>query len=100
MINTVIEESIHIIGPLRAVGSEFRHPLVLLSQKAVLSACKLTEIIVQRDGAFKGKQFLELKEGTSVDGPITFEGGRGEVLLYQGSKVHGPISGGKLIRRD
>ena len=89
-----------VTGYLRAQGSTFKSLLTLSTHKAVFTASKLNSITIQRQEAFKGKQIIELKQGTIVEGPIRFESGKGEVHLYPGSKLYAPIEGGKLIRKN
>ena len=87
-----------IYGYLRAQDTIFTTPLTLGAHKAVFTSSKLTSITIQKEEGFKAKQIVELKQGTIVDGPIHFESGKGEVHSY-GSKVTGPITGGKLIKK-
>ncbi len=89
-----------VMGSFQAVHSTIEKPITLLSQRAVITNSKLAGITVKQDSAFKGKQVIELRRGTLVDGPIHFESGKGEVLLYPGSQVLGPITGGKVIKKN
>ncbi len=99
--NSVISQASTITGYLRAQKTTFKGPLTLSLYKAVFTASKvLGNITIQRQEAFKGKQVIELKQGTIVEGSILFESGKGEVHLYPGSKVYSSIEGGKLIRKN
>lgn len=98
--HTHISGASTIIGYLRAEDSEFQSPLLLGAQKAVFTATKLDSITIRKDDSFKGKQIIELKQGTIVNGSILFESGKGEVYLYPGSQVLGSITGGKLIKKS
>jgi hypothetical protein len=99
--DTVVSSASTITGYLRAQGTTFKGPLTLSLYKAVFTASKiLGSVTIQRQEAFKGKQVIELKQGTVVEGPIVFESGKGEVHLYPGSKVYSTIEGGKLIRKN
>lgn len=97
--DTVVEDAIQITGSLQATGSEFRKTLLFIGQKALFSDCKLCGITVQRDGTFKAKQVIELKEGTTVSGDIVFENGEGVVFLYPRARVLGSVSGGRIARK-
>jgi len=97
--NTVIDKTTHIIGSLKAINTQFHQPINFLGQKAVFSHCNLPGLTIERDASFKAKQIVELKENTRVDGPITFEGGKGEIHLYFGSKIHGTVTGGKVVQK-
>jgi hypothetical protein len=96
--NSTVTEACSIYGYLRAQDTTFEGPLTLGAHKAVFTASHLTSITIQKEEGFKAKQIVELKQGTIVDGPIHFESGKGEVHSY-GSKVLGPITGGKLIKK-
>lgn len=99
--NSLVFQASTINGYLRAQGTTFKSPLTLSLYKAVFTSSKiLGGITVQRQEAFKGKQVIELKQGTVVEGPIVFESGKGEVHLYPGAKVYSSIEGGKLIRKN
>jgi hypothetical protein len=98
--NSVVSSASTISGYLRAQGTTFKGPLTLSLYKAVFTASKLGAVTIQRQEAFKGKQVIELKQGTVIEGPIIFESGKGEVHLYPGSKIYSSIEGGKLIRKN
>ena len=99
--NSLVSSASTIGGYLRAQGTTFKSPLTLSVYKAVFTSSKiLGNITVQRQEAFKGKQVIELKQGSVVEGPIVFESGKGEVHLYPGAKVYSSIEGGKLIRKN
>ena len=88
-----------VLGQIQAIGSTFDKPITILSQKAVFTDSKIKQITVKQDSAFKGKQIIELRQRTIVDGPIHFESGRGEVQIFPGSYVHGIVSGGKIVKK-
>ncbi len=98
--DSTLESKVEITGALQASGSEFRQTLFFTGQKALFSKCKLSGITVRRDAAFKAKQVIELKNQTVVEGPIVFEGGGGEVLVYPGSKIQGSVTGGKISHKN
>jgi hypothetical protein len=98
--DTTIHKGGFITGSLRAVRSSCQQPLILLTQKAVFTASRFDSLTFRQDSAFKGKQTLELKQGTIINGSVVFEGGKGEIILFPGSQVLGPITGGKIIRKS
>ncbi|MDE3045333.1 MAG: hypothetical protein KGJ02_01620 [Verrucomicrobiota bacterium] len=98
--NTTIEQASTIIGYLRAEGAIFKGALILGAQKAVFTNTKLQSITVRKETSFKGKQIIELKHKTIVDGPITFESGKGEIYLYPGSQILDTVTGAKIIRKN
>jgi len=95
---THVKEECSIYGYLRAQDTTFDSPLTLGAHKAVFTSSKLNSITIQVENGFKAKQIVELKQGTIVDGSITFEAGKGEVHCY-GSQVLGPVIGGKIIKK-
>ncbi len=98
--DTTIQNEGFVVGSIQAVRSVFKHKVTLLTQKAVFTGSTLEAITVQQDGACKGKQIIELKQKTIVNGPIVFESGKGEVLVYPGSQVLGQVTGGKIIKKS
>lgn len=97
--DTIIKGSGTIVGSLQAIRTTFEHPITILGQRALFTASKLEGITMQQDSGFKGKQVIELKQGTVINGPIHFESNKGEVVLYPGSKVTGQVTGGKIVKR-
>jgi hypothetical protein len=97
---TTVNHGGKVMGSIQTVRSTIKEPITILSQRSLFTASKLKGITVKQDGAFKGKQIIELRQGTYVDGPIHFESGKGEVLLYTGSQVLGPVTGGKVIKKN
>ncbi len=98
--DTLLEAQVLITGSLQASDSDFRQSLIFVGQKARFTKCKLIGITVRRDAAFKARQVIELKNSTIIEGPVIFEGGNGEVLLYPGSKIHGSVTGGKIVYKN
>lgn len=97
--DSTIKKPSTIVGSLQVSRTTFEQPLTILSPKALFTASHLESITVQKDLSFKGKQVIELKQRSIVNGPIHFESGKGEVLLFSGSKVLGPVTGGQVIKR-
>jgi hypothetical protein len=98
--DTIVSEPCVIVGALRTQNCTFHGPLTLGVQKAHFSGSKVGAITIRKDLSYKGKQLIELKQRTVVDGPITFESGRGEVHVYPGSQVLGAVTGGKVIKKN
>lgn len=97
---TKVKHGGSIMGSFQAVRSQIEAPITFLCQKAVFTKSKLAGITVKQDSAYKGKQIIELRLGTLVDGPIHFESGKGEVLVYPGSQIIGAVTGGKVIKKN
>lgn len=96
---TTIKQGGYIMGSFQATRSKIQEHLTILSQKAVLTNSQLSNLTIKKDGAYKGKQTVELRGGTIVDGAIHFESGKGEVLIFPGSQVLGPVTGGQVIKK-
>lgn len=97
---TTIKEGGQVIGSIQAVRSTIKKPMTLWGQKAVFTATKLQGLTIKQEKSYKGKQIIELRQGTIVDGPIHFESGKGEVLLYPGSQLLGSVTGGKVLKKS
>ena len=98
--DTLIENGGTIFGYIQTHHASIKQPLIINGQKAVFTSSHLAGLTVRRMDAFKGKQIIELRQKTIVDGPISFESGKGEVHLYPGSQVLGPVSGGKIVKKS
>lgn len=97
---TTVKNGGSIMGSLQAVRSIFLENIKILSQKAVFTSCRLEGITVQQDRSFKGKQIVELKQGTIINGPVHFESGKGEVIVFPGCQVLGVVTGGKIVKKS
>lgn len=98
--DTTIKNASTIMGSFQATRTTFKSSVTLLGQKALLTASHLEGITVQKDGGYKGKQIIELKQGTLINGPIHFESGKGEVIVFPGCQVLGPVTGGKIVKKS
>ena len=94
-----VKEEGNVLGQIQAVQTTFEKPLTILSQRAIFTESKLKKIVVKQDCAYRGKQIIELRRRTIVDGSIHFESGKGEVQIFPGSQVLGLISGGKVVKK-
>lgn len=97
--NSTVSSTLEAIGYLKAEGTTFQGPLTLGGIKAAFTNSKIPSIVFRKEDSFKGKQVIELKHRTIVDGSIIFESAKGEVHCYPGCQVLGTISGGKLIKK-
>lgn len=97
--DTTIQNGGTILGSLQTQRTKIDKPLIINGQKALFSSSQLKGLTIRLMDGFKGKQIIELRHKSVVDGPITFESGKGEVHLYSGSQVLGPVSGGKIVKK-
>lgn len=98
--NTVITQAMKVIGFLRAEKSVFKGPLTIGGFKATFIGSQVASLKILPESNCKGHQIIELRQKTTVDGPIVFDSGKGEVHCYPGCYVLGTISGGKLIKKN
>lgn len=99
--HTIVEQPASIEGYLHSNQSRFLQNLTVVLQRAVLINCHLQGGMTVRENlGFRGKQVLELRQKTIIEGPVVFQSGKGEIHLYSGSKVTGPVTGGKVIRKS
>ncbi|PIS02305.1 MAG: hypothetical protein COT85_05940 [Chlamydiae bacterium CG10_big_fil_rev_8_21_14_0_10_42_34] len=96
---TTIQNAGSVMGSLQATRSTFQNTLTILSQKALFTTSTLEAITVKRDSGYKGKQILELRHHTIINGPIHFESGKGEVIVHPTCQVLGEVTGGKVIKK-
>jgi len=96
---TIIKNGGSVAGSLQAVRSVFKKDISLYSQKSVFTASKLEGITIHKDAALKNKQVIELKQGTIINGAVHFESGKGEIILFPGCQVLGPVTGGKIVKK-
>jgi len=99
LFDSIVSQPCSIVGTLRSQNTTFLGPLTLGAQKAFFSGSRVGAITVRKDLSYKGKQLIELKQRTVVDGPIVFESGKGEVHVYPGSQVLGTVTGGKVVKK-
>ncbi len=97
--NCSIERESLVNGFLVAVHTTFSEKLTASSPKLIFEDCQLDSIHMKKDSEENKTQVIELKKGTKVDGSITFESVKGEVILSSDSVVTGKIIGGKIIRQ-
>ncbi len=98
--DTTIQHGGTVLGSLQAVRSTFLQPLTILSQKVLFTASRVESLIIRQDASFKGKQIVELKQGTIISGSIHFESGKGEVIIFPGCQVLGTVTGGKIVKKS
>lgn len=83
-------------GYFTAEKSRFGNDLIHAGQKLNLVKCKTKDIIIKKTLWPFADQVVELSKGTVCKGDITFERGKGRVILLDKSKVLGHVKGGKI----
>ncbi len=98
--DTTIAGDTTVTGTVRTHNSHFQKPLTICTQKAAFTRTKLHSLTIRKEPSYKGKQIIELKQGSIVQGPIHFESGKGEVHIDASSRIEDKVTGGKVIRRS
>lgn len=98
--DTTVKGTTFIIGSMQSQGSVFQQTITLCTPKAVFTKTRIDSLTFQKDAGFKGKQVLELKQGTTVSGSIHFESGKGEVIVDSTSRINGTVTGGKITYKS
>lgn len=98
--DSTIQNASTVMGSLQATRTTFQNSLSILSQKALFTSSRLESITVKQDMGYKGKQIIELRQGTLINGAIHFESGKGEVIVFPGCQVLGDVTGGKIVKKS
>lgn len=94
----IIEGQATVNGSVKAQNSRFQKLLSIASEQVYINSSVIQELKIKKVGGFEGTQVVELHNATKVLGPISFESGKGEVVLYDASEI-GRIYGGTVSRR-
>lgn len=97
--DSIISGDVLITGAIQTHSSTFEKPVAICTKKALFTHSKVHSITVRQEPSYKGKQIVELKQGT-ISGPIHFESGKGEVHIDPSSRIDGKVTGGKVIRKS
>lgn len=97
--NCFVPNGSNINGMLNADNTKFLKELSVSSQKITLRTCAVDSLIIREVAGFKGVQILDLRDGTTITGPIVVESGNGEVWLSTNSEVSGEVTGAKVIKK-
>lgn len=82
---------VEVYGSFKSKESEFAGDLLIMSESAEFKKSKCKTIILD-DSQTKEGATLTLKE-TTVDGDVTFKSGKGKLVLKDGAKVTGSVTG-------
>lgn len=92
----LIKQKSNVCGALIATDSRFADELSVSSERAVFNSYDLTSLHILRVGGYQGVQVVELRGKTRIDGPITFDSGKGEVIADPDTEISGGVIGGKI----
>lgn len=92
VIKSIFSKSVTINGTLTAVDSTFHDHISIATEQATLENSTVAkDITIRRSTA--SKQVLVLSKGSVIKGSVTFEVNGGKIMLLDGSKILGKITG-------
>jgi hypothetical protein len=97
--SSTVHDLSRIHGHLQAFHTVFLKEVRLACPRASFSSCEIDSLLIEAPLSKGSRQVIELRHSTQVNGPITFEGGKGEVHLYPGAHLYGEVEGGKVIKK-
>jgi hypothetical protein len=83
-------------GFFNAENCQFRDTITFKGQTLALNNCKVRNIYVKKAPWPFGSQVVELSKKSICRGKITFESGKGRVVLKDKSKIRGKVHGAKI----
>lgn len=86
-------------GGLVATATKFGSEVSVASPKITFDGCSVASLRVRGGVFLSGKQIVELRGGTHIDGPVVVESGNGEIWVFSGSKVSGTVEGAQVIQK-
>jgi hypothetical protein len=89
----VVNGTTVIHGHLYAEETTFKKELSVFAQNLTLNACNVDSILFNYDEKATRQQMLVLSNGTIVTKDVTFEGGKGSIVLSNESKIQGTVAG-------
>lgn len=96
--DSLIKGLTDINGDLKAFKSNFSDTLTLSTNGVELYATHTADIIIDNSGSgIVSPQTLTLKEGSLVDGNVTFKAEDGIVYVGPKSSIIGKVIGGKIV---
>ncbi|KAB8029881.1 hypothetical protein [Fluviispira multicolorata] len=97
--NTTVIGNINIVGELKASNTKFEKPISITSSIIELKdGTNTNNIYIRKNNGRNYDEFIYLTNST-VNGNITFESGKGKVVLDSRSKITGSLNGGATIYR-
>jgi hypothetical protein len=93
--HSTINGSTTITGPLKAKDSKF-NDITVTAGEIELKKSLVKSILVKKDLAYS-TQVLTLNS-TMVSGDVIFESGQGKIILENGSKIQGTVTGAKISK--
>ena len=91
-------DPVYVEGPITSQCSFFMDHIHAKSDVIVLESTQTQSICIEPTSSIYQTQLLCIKQGSVVDGDITFTSGRGQILLDHTSFITGIITGAHFIQ--
>ncbi len=95
--NCIVTGEVAILGTFIAERSRFDEPIFAFTKEMEFNCSRVDSIHINKVGHTPLTQIVKLKNGTVVEGNITFESKNGEIWLYKESRFLGAVVGGKIV---
>lgn len=89
---------VHVDGDITAKCCGFDGEITALAEIIILEGTSTEDITVLASGPYYDAQVITLKNGSVVNGDITFESLRGKVCVDSTSQIYGQIIGGHVVK--
>lgn len=93
--NSTVDGKCEVGGLISAEKSTFKDTILVTSRKINFDDCNVNSILVRKIWWPFSSQVVELTNSV-CKGDITFESGKGRVILLDGSQVQGKVIGGEI----
>lgn len=97
--NCQVKGKTRVNGFVNASKTIFYDECNIASQKIVLTDCTVPSIVIRDISWMPGTQVLELHGNSKIAGNVTFESGKGKILLSAGSVISGTITGAEIEKQ-
>jgi hypothetical protein len=95
IVNSTINGPISVHGELQLQNCQVNGEISTYSSRLTLSSTNASSIVNLSEG---GQQTITLRNGSNINGAISFQSGNGTVALSDGSYFSGLLSGGRSVK--
>jgi hypothetical protein len=92
---SVIKGAVTVNGTLEATKSRFQNTITAITKRLCLSGSTAVDVLIKNSS---DSEEIILSGGTKIAGSITFESGKGKVIIKDSSEVTGEVRGGVVVR--
>lgn len=93
----IVENASTFIGPFEVLDSQFQD-LSITADKAAFANTQVKSIVMKKNNDPR-EQVVSLSGTTVVTGDISFEAGKGKVIIAKPAKLQGKVNGGTLSQQ-